>query len=49
MTKRLKQDIDIYLNVIGKSGGGIKMEDLPLLVNIEYKNLIEKIQYLHDL
>ena len=42
MTKRLKQDIDIYLNVIGKSGGGIKMEDLPLLVNIEYKNLIEK-------
>ena len=42
MNKRLMKDFNVYLNVIGKCGGGIKMEDLPFLINLEYKDLIEK-------
>lgn len=41
LTDRQITDFKRYLNVIGKCGGCILMNDLPLLTNIEYKDLIE--------
>lgn len=42
MNKRLKRDYERYLNIIYKCGGAVKMNDLDFLLNIEYKELIDK-------